>query len=78
MRGRLEPISNSFQQDTNAAEVQESKEIGRVIFPTNYQSTIPLKPSGSRQGVAEPPGRNFIRIHLRKALSIPLAACTPF
>src|SRR5580658_8562836 len=40
----LEPISKLFKQDAEGRKLYEAEEIGRVVFPADQETTLPLNP----------------------------------
>ena len=46
----LEPISKSSEEDNEAGELDEAKEVIGVIFPADEDTTLPLYPSRKQIG----------------------------
>jgi hypothetical protein len=42
--GILEPISKSFKKDRDRCELNKTKEVGRVVLPSDQESSVPLEP----------------------------------
>jgi hypothetical protein len=48
LRFFLEPISKSFEEDEEAGELHEAKEVLRIKLPADKNATLPLHPGEER------------------------------